>query len=87
MPSRSSAHYNATLLLWLRTAALLDAYATARGIPTTPERDEMLMTEPRSPSSPRGVFARIARIACLQPRNTPSRFVAWTARQVSSVGC
>src|SRR5690606_15007236 len=72
------AQYSATLLVWLRTAALLDAYAAAAGMPTRPEREDRLMIEPVP-------VARIARMAYLHPRNTPSRLVSWTARQASSV--
>ncbi len=45
-------------------------------MPTRPERDEMLMMDPNP-------FERIARIAYLQPRKTPSRLVRCTARQSS----
>ena len=46
-----------------------------------PEIDEMLMIEPPS------VFVcfLISATPCLQPRNTPSRSMAWTRRHSSSV--
>src|ERR1700733_9393188 len=46
-----------------------------------PEIDEMLITEPPS----LWVCFLISATPCLQPRNTPSRSIAWTLRHSSSV--
>src|SRR6185312_15997863 len=72
-----SAHHRATVFVWLRTAVLEEAYAAAAGIPTMPEREEMLTIDP-APAR------RIALMPCWQPRKTPSRLVRCTARQSSS---
>jgi hypothetical protein len=45
----------------LRIAAFEDAYAAAPGIPTNPDRDEILMMDPVR-------AGRIARIACFHLR-------------------
>ena len=46
-----------------------------------PEIEEMLITEPPS----FWVCFLISATPCLQPRNTPSRSIAWTLRHSSSV--
>src|SRR5262249_36863593 len=61
---------------WM-TAALLAQYALADGKDLTPETDATLTILPPRP------WRRIARMACLVPRKTPSRLTARTRRQSS----
>ena len=67
-PPEPDGTYRSTRRVWFRTAALLEAYAAANGMPTRPERDETLtMLPPR---------AFIARMPWRQPRKTPSRLTS-----------
>jgi hypothetical protein len=83
--------------VWLQIAVLLAAYAQVPTMPTTPEREPMLMIEPVP-------CARIAPMACLHPEEhaievaltllqgeqhheTPSYIIVLGFRHRMRVGC
>src|SRR5262245_4581870 len=78
MESPRSTHSLATALVNMIAAALLAEYALAPAAALMPEAEETFTMLPLR------LVCRMATIACLVPRKTPSRLTARTRRQSSS---